>query len=347
MKAEANSQPTKSLSHSVSLQEWMSRNRQTILLVIVLILLFAFFSMTEKKFLTARNISSMGFQLPEIGVLSLAMMITILTGGINLSVNATSNMAAVLAGLYLVKYVPKEATDTQIWFSLAIAMFIVLVVGLISGFLNGFLIGYIRIPPILATLATMTFFTGISTGLTGGATVTGFPEQVAIIGSKSLVGVPIPFIVFFVLSALMYIILTRTSFGFKVRMLGTNPIAANFTGIDTQIVLLKVYALSGVLSSITGILIMGRTMSAAYEYGTTTYVLLTILIGVLAGVVPGFGSVVDVFIAVLILQVLSSGFTMKLAGIRGSSFFKDFAWGVLLIIIFIVNYLTRLRASKG
>ena len=347
MKAEAKLQSTKLPNRTISFGEWIRRNRQTLLLVIVFIVLFLFFSTTEKKFLTVRNISSMGFQLPEIGVLSLAMMITILTGGINLSVNATSNMAAVLAGIYLVKFVPKEATEPQIWFSLVIAMLIVLAVGLISGLLNGFLIGYIRIPPILATLATMTFFTGISTGVTGGATVTGFPEQVAIIGSKSLAGVPIPFIIFFILSFIMYIILTRTSFGFKVRMLGTNPIAANFSGIDTKKVLLKVYALSGILSSITGVLIMGRTMSAAYEYGTTTYVLLTILIAVLAGVVPGFGSVVDVFIAVLILQVLSSGFTMKLAGIRGSSFFKDFAWGVLLIIIFIINYLTRLRASKG
>lgn len=345
--AEANSKPTQSLHQLLSFLKQISRYRQTILLLVVLISLFTFFSVTERKFLTARNITSMGFQLPEIGVLSLAMMITILTGGINLSVNATSNMAAVLAGLYLVKSVPKEASEVQIWISLLIAMFIVLSTGLISGLLNGFLIGYIRVPPILATLATMTFFTGISTGLTGGATVTGFPEQVAIIGSKTIVGVPIPFWIFFILSAIMYVLLTRTAFGFKVRMLGTNPVAANFTGIDTQNVLLKVYALSGVLSSITGVLIMGRTMSAAYEYGTTTYVLLTILISVLAGVVPGFGSVVDVFIAVLILQVLSSGFTMQLAGIRGSSFFKDFAWGVLLIVIFIVNYLTRLRASRG
>lgn len=347
MKTETHSQLTKAPIRSASIWEWMGRHRQTILLIVVFIVLFTFFSTTEKKFLTARNITSMGFQLPEIGVLSLAMMITILTGGINLSVNATSNMAAVLAGLYLVRLVPKDATEFQIWVSLAIAMLIVWAVGLISGLLNGFLIGYIRVPPILATLATMTFFTGISTGLTRGTTVTGFPEQVAIIGSKSFLGVPIPFIIFSVLSALMYIILTRTSFGFKVRMLGTNPVAANFTGIDTQMVLLKVYALSGILSSITGMLIMGRTMSAAYEYGTTTYVLLTILIAVLAGVVPGFGSVVDIFIAVLILQVLSSGFTMQLAGIRGSSFFKDFAWGVLLIIIFIINYLTRLRMAKG
>lgn len=347
MRADVNQQPSPTRNRLLSAFEFVSHHRQTILLVVVFVALFTFFSMTEKKFLTPRNITSMGFQLPEIGVLSLAMMITILTGGINLSVNATSNMAAVIAGLYLVKFLPKEASESQIWFALIIAMLIVLVVGLVSGLLNGFLIGYIRVPPILATLATMTFFTGISTGLTGGATVTGFPEQVAIIGSGTFIGVPIPFIIFFVLTVLMYIILTRTSFGFKVRMLGTNPVAANFTGIDTQGVLLKVYALSGILSSITGVLIMGRTMSAAYEYGTTTYVLLTILIAVLAGVVPGFGSVVDVFIAVLILQVLSSGFTMQLAGIRGSSFFKDFAWGVLLILIFIINYLAKLRTSRG
>jgi simple sugar transport system permease protein len=347
MNIETDSKSLKSFTERRTAFSFLSRNRQTILLVIVFVVLFTFFSMTEKKFLTARNISSMGFQLPEIGVLALAMMITILTGGINLSINATSNMAAVLAGLYLVKFVPKEAPEAQIWISLLIALLIVLTVGLISGLLNGFLIGYVRVPPILATLATMTFFTGISTGLTGGTTVTGFPEQVSILGSKSLIGIPIPFIIFFLLVVLMYIILNQTSFGLKVRLLGTNPVAANFSGIDTRKILLQVYALSGVLSSITGILIMGRTMSAAYEYGTTTYVLLTILIAVLAGVVPGFGSVVDVFIAVLILQVLSSGFTMQLAGIRGSSFFKDFAWGLLLIVIFIVNYLTRLKASKG
>ncbi len=87
-------------------------------------------------------------------------------------------------------------------------------------------------------------------------------------------------------------------------------------------------------------------MSAAYEYGTTTYVLLTILISVLAGVIPGFGKVIDIFIAVLILQVLSTGFHMLLTGVRGSSFFRDFAWGILLIIIFIVNYFVRGRTKN-
>jgi len=138
MRAELNQQPSQTRTRVLSIFEFVGHHRQTILLVVVFIALFTFFSMTEKKFLTTRNLTSMGFQLPEIGVLSLAMMITILTGGINLSVNATSNMSAVIAGLYLVKFVPKDASESQIWFALIIAMLIVLFVGLISGLLNGF-----------------------------------------------------------------------------------------------------------------------------------------------------------------------------------------------------------------
>ncbi len=86
-------------------------------------------------------------------------------------------------------------------------------------------------------------------------------------------------------------------------------------------------------------------MSAAYEYGSKTYVLLTILIAVLAGIQAGFGNVINVFLGVSILQVLSTGFHMLLLGMRGSSFFKDFTWGVLLITIFIVNYFANKRKT--
>lgn len=334
------STPTTALSR---LRRSLRLEGQTLLLLGVFIVLTFFFGTQESKFLTARSITSMGFQLPEIGVLTLAMMITILTGGINLSVNATSNLAAVIAGLFLVKLMPPDLAPGMVNLYLAAALALALLVGLLCGVLNGFMVGYIGVPPILATLATMTFFTGISTGLTGGATVTGFPDQLAVIGSKDILKIPIPFLIFIVLTAATYLLLNQTTFGFKVRMLGSNPTAANFSGINNRAILMKVYIISGVLSSITGILIMGRTMSAAYEYGSTIYVLLTILIAVLAGILPGFGSVIDIFIAVLILQVLSTGSNMMLAGIRGSSFFKDFAWGVLLILIFVLNYFIRGR----
>ncbi len=340
---------TKSSSSSKGRSNWLKSVRidsQTLLLLGVFIVVAVFFSVMEDKFLTVRSVTSMGFQLPEIGVLTLAMMITILTGGINLSVVATSNLAAVLAGFFMVQFIPPEASQGQIILYIALGILIALIVGFVTGVINGILIGHIGVDPILATLATLTFYTGISTGLTGGTTVTGFPEKLSVIGGDSLLGIPIPFLVFVLLAVLTYILLNRTTFGFKVRMLGSNPTASNFSGINNKSIIMKIYIISGLLSAITGILIMSRTMSAAYEYGSTTYVLITILIAVLAGVIPGFGNVIDIFVAVIILQILSTGFHMMLAGVRGSSFFKDFAWGILLVVIFIINYFTRFRKQQ-
>lgn len=336
------------------MKRWASAARrwkidgQTILLLGVFAALVAFFGITEDKFLMGRTVTSMGFQLPEIGVLALAMMLAILTGGINLSINATSNLAAVMVGFFLVRIIPKGVVlpADQILPYLLIALLIALLIGLVCGAINGFLVGYVGVPPILATLATMTFYTGIATGLTGGKTVTGFPDQVALIGSKAVLSVPLPFIIFVLLAVTTYLILYQTAFGFKVRMVGSNPTAANFSGINNPVIIMKVYILSGIFSAIAGILVMSRTMSAAIEYGSTTYVLLTILISVLAYILPGFGSVLNIFIAVLILQVISTGFHMFLLGVRGSSFFKDFTWGILMIFIFIINYFTRKRRAE-
>jgi simple sugar transport system permease protein len=314
---------------------------QSLLLLGVLVLLFTFFSITRDSFLTERSIISMAFQLPEIGILSLAMMITVIIGGINLSINATANLSSVIAGFFILKMIPQESITSNAYLYIFLSYLIAISIGLLSGVINGYLVGYISAPPILATLATLTLFTGISIGLTKGYTVTGFPEQVGVLGSKTLFGIPIPFLIFIVATILSWVILDKTAFGFKVRMLGSNATASKFSGINNKDVIMKVYIFSGIMSSISGILIMSRTMSAAYQYGSATYVLLTILIGVIAGVVSGSGKVINIFITVLILQTMSTGFHMLLSGISGSAFFKDFAWGVLLIMIFIINYFRR------
>ena len=320
---------------------------QTILLVIVFVALFLFFTLKDSRFVAPISLKSMSFQLPEIGILSLAMLLPTIVGGIDLSVNSVSNLAAVLCGIFLVKILPADVYAANPVLFVVLALGLAILVGAVSGLLNGFLVGSIGVPPILATLATYTLYTGIATGLTGGKTVTGFPEQIGAIGAGTVFGIPIPFIIFIVLTLLVYVLLFRTTFGFKVRLLGSNPTASRFSGVKNNAVLMKLYIVSGILSSIAGILVMSRTMSAAYEYGTTTYVLLAILITVLANIVPGFGSVFNIFISVLILQILSTGFHLILAGMQGSSFFKDFFWGVLMIFIFILNYFLHRKETQN
>jgi len=337
-------------------------DQQSLLLLIIFVIVMVFFSIvnTDKGFISARSVTSMAVQLAEIGILAVAMMVTILIGGINLSINATANLGVVLSGYFLFLMYPPPETggiaaiftqitmpdNPQVWV-LVIAMIIPLIVGVISGILNGYLVGYIGVPPILATLGTLSLFTGIAAGITKGRTITGFPDQFAAIANGSFLKIPIPFLLFLLITVITYIILNHTTLGFKMRMVGTNVTASEFSGINNKAVIMKTYIISGVLASVAGIIIMSRTMSAAYEYGATTYVLLTILITVLAGIQNGFGNVINIFISMLILQALSTGFQMMLQGVRGSTFFKDFSWGVLLIVIFVINYLVRRRKSKA
>ncbi|HUV15312.1 MAG TPA: ABC transporter permease [Pelolinea sp.] len=334
---------------------------QMVLLVGIFTVLMVFFTIMEDGFMTERTFSSMGFQIAEIGLLALAMMVSILIGGINLSINATANLGAVLAGYFLFKVFPPVDTGeiaqifTQINFPaeggnttiyILIAILIPILVGILTGVINGYLVGYLSVPAILATLASLSLFTGISTGLTKGRTITGFPPNFELIGAKTISGIPIPFIIFLVMTVVTYFLLNHTTLGFKMKMLGTNPTASEFSGINNRAVIMQTYIYSGILSAIAGIIVMSRTMSAAYEYGSKTYLLFSILIAVLAGMTPGFGNVINVFISVLILQILSTGFHMVLLGVRGSSFFKDFSWGILLIIIFIFNYFVRGRKAQ-
>jgi simple sugar transport system permease protein len=328
------------------IRDFLSRihlESQTIILMGIFVILMLFFGLSESEFLTSRSITSMAFQLPEIGILSMGMMITVLIGGINLSINATANLSSVIAGFFLLKFVPADAGAGQIGFYIGVSYLIAILVGVISGAFNGFLVGYLNVPPILATLANMNLFTGIAVGLTKGRTVTGFPDAVGVVGGNTILGIPISFLVFVFITIITFIVLNKTTFGYKVRMLGTNALASKFSGINNKKIIMQVFIYSGIMASVSGILIMSRTMSAAYQYGSSTYVLLTILIGVLAGIVAGFGNVLNVFITVLVLQIISTGFHMVLAGVSGSSFFKDFIWGLLLIIIFIINYFSRLR----
>ena len=319
---------------------------QTLLLVAILILLVAIFGISEEKFLKPTSVASMAVQLPEIGILSLAMMVPVMIGGINLSINATANISAVLAGFFIMKVMPAIVPGSNPFLYIGATILVAIATGFFAGIINGYLVGYVGAPPILVTLGTMGLFTGLAVGLTKGSSLTGFDASIGMIASGKVLGIPVPFLVFVGVTAVAYLLLNHTTFGFKTRMMGTNPVASNFSGINNKEIIMKDYIFSGIYSSVAGILVMSRTMSASYEYGASTYIMLTLLIYVLAGVVSGAGNVINIFITVLILQVISTGFHMMLVGTRGSSFFKDFIWGLLLIFILIVNHFSQKAKLK-
>jgi simple sugar transport system permease protein len=295
-------------------------------------------------FPTADNVSSMAFQVSEIGILTLGMMLAILIGGIDLSVNATANLSAIVAGMLMGYLMPDGVAPGGAAGYIVFAIGVALATGAVCGLINGLLIAYIEVPAILATLTTMTIYTGLAFGITKGSSISGFPDAVLFLGNGSLLGIPVPVIILAGCVAVVWFLLNRTTYGFKVYMLGANPTAALFSGVNNRRMILLTHMVTGILSATAGFVALARTNSANPEYGVS-YVLMTILIAVLGGVsvYGGHGTVWGVVLALAALQLLSTGFNMLLVRHGGSNFFRDFAWGALLLLVMTITYLLSAR----
>ena len=242
-----------------------------------------------------------------------------------------------------VGYVPCELCILQRWPHLAAALIgvaIALSVGLLGGLINGWLISRLRITPILATLGTGQVFTGLALVLTGGPAIVGFPAAWNAIGNAKLGPIPVPFVIFIAVCVGVWLLLSRTAFGLQLMLIGTNPRAAVFAGINRARMLMYSYALTGLLAAMAGIILSGRTNAAKSDYGAS-YLLQAVLIAVLGGTNPagGRGNVLGVVLALISLVMLSSGFQMM----RVSNHLIDFIWGAFLIGVLVLNYLLSNR----
>ena len=304
-------------------------------LAIIAFFVFALMGiLSPERFLSEQNLTSMAFQFPEFAILALAITLVMMTGGIDLSVVGIANLSAVVAALILTEFagpdLPMQASMLWLGFALGAS----LLIGAIVGLLNGTLVAFLGLPPILATLGSGLVFTGFAIALTGGSAVMGFPEVVAWIGNSQVLGLPTPLLIFILLAVALHFLMTRTAFGIRISMFGTNPLAALYAAVDVKGILLKVYMLSGLFASVAGMVIMSRANSAKADYGSS-YLLLSVLIAVLGGVNPygGYGRVVGVVLAVLSMQFLSSGLNM----LQVSNFARELIWGALLLFVMTTN----------
>jgi simple sugar transport system permease protein len=322
----------------------LSDRKLTQLVVVALVVFLSFSILVPDLFLTPRNFISMAFQIPEIALLALGVMLAMLTAGIDLSVVSMSNLAALSTAYLLVTQVTEGGGNVYVWIVLSIVIGIV--VGLISGLANGAIIAGIGVTPILATLATLTLYNGIAVGIRNGQSIIGLPPEFTAIGNGSFLGIPIPMIILLVAGVGVALYINKTGLGMQSVLVGANQEAATYSAIGVKKVLLMTYTLSGGLSALAGLIIASRSASANPDYGAS-YVLLAIVIVVLGGVNPygGFGTVTGVILATAVLQMVASGFN----ALRFSQFFYQLAQGFVLIAVMILNTYVdkrRLKAKK-
>lgn len=292
------------------------------------------------KFFTLRNITSMAFQMPELGLLSLAMMAVVLTGGINLSIATTASLTSILAAFVLSS---SFATNNPL-LGIIIAFVVIVVTSLIMGAINGVFVSYVGVAAMLVTLGTMTLFEGIGLNLTKGGAISGFPSMFMMIGNKSFLGVPIPIIIYIVVVIVSYLLLEKTVWGVNVHMVGSNPTATEFSGINVRWTIFKVYLYSALMSGLAGMIMISRYNSAKTDYGSS-YVMQAITAVVLGGtsIYGGHGTVLGTVIAVAIIQVVSTG--LNIIGINRN--IVDITIGAILILVLSIRYLTKVLSDRS
>ena len=296
-------------------------------------------------FLTKDYIVSMVYIFPEYGILAFAMMLAMISGGIDLSVVATANLSGILSCLFLINFMPQNPSAFVSALFLIAVVVLAMCIGALCGALNGLLIGKLGIPPMLATLGSSDLIMGLSLAITKGSSLTGIPDVLSKVTNTVIFGfIPVTLLVFIACAIVVSFALSKTTFGFRMQMMGSNPTASRFSGVKNSSILMKTYMLGGMLASVSGLLMCGRANSARANFGTS-YVMQTIIICVLGGTNPngGFGRTSGIAIAVLILQVLSSGFNM-FPGI--SNFYRDLIWGVVLILVMAYNHISNKRKEK-
>lgn len=304
-------------------------------LVIVFLLLLIFFAAVRPgPFFAVRTWQSMAVQFPEFGLMSLGVMFTMFTAGIDLSVVAIANVTGICAALTLRATLTGPATASSMGMAVLIALGVALVVGIVCGLINGILVAILKIPPILATLGTLELFGGVALVLTEGKPVSGLPPAFSTVFTAKVVGL-VPLVVFLVCAAVAGFIVACTSFGRTILMLGTNDTAARFSGLKVNSLLIRTYVLSGVMAAMAGVVMLANYNSAKADYGTS-YTLLTVLIVVLGGVNPngGSGRLSGVLLSILMLQVLSSGLNMFP---NISNFYRPLIWGGVLLLVICMN----------
>ena len=268
-----------------------------------LIILCVVLTIVSDKFLTYNNLMSVLKQTTFTALLSTGMLLCLITAGIDLSVGANATFCACICGM-LVK---GGMTNSLVLIVIAI------VAGTLIGLINGLLLTRLHLPhPFVSTLGMKNFLWGASLLVVSSQMVSGFPDGVMALGSATIGGFPVSFIIVVVIYVIMHILLTRTSLGRSIYCAGGNMEATRLSGINAPNVLTSCYALSGLMAALAGLVSIGRSgicngANAIQPYDTDA--IAACVIGG-ASFMGGKGTMIGTMIGALIIATLRNGFTL-------------------------------------
>ena len=307
----------------------MTQYRSIVILSIILIVA----SIIAPNFLSFNNITNVIRQVSISALLACGMTFVILTSGIDLSVGGILGMSGALSAGVL--------TTTN---SATLAVLVGLGFGLLCGIFNGLFISYGDLPPFIVTLASMSLFSGSLLLYTAGAPITVRNTSYNFIGKGAILNIPFPIIILILVYAIAYFILSYTPFGRSVYSIGGNEEATRLSGINVKINKTYVYAISGILSGLGGIVLTARLGSAQPTAGQG-YELDAIAAVILGGtsLAGGQGFVLPTVVGSLILGILTNVLTL----LNVNPYVSNILKGIVILVAVIIDRRFKLISFKG
>jgi rhamnose transport system permease protein len=307
-------------------------------LLALLVLLLVVFGITQPGFMSVDTLADSTFNFSEKGLLALAIALLIVCGEIDLSIAATLALSSLAMG-----YAMRAGFGP--WGIGAAA----LLTGCMAGAVNGLLVTRYKLPSIVVTIGTLSLYRGLALVVLGDQSISGYPEVFSTLGNSYLgevIGVkwlvvPIEFVLLVIAALAVGLFLHRTIMGRRIYAIGSNPIAARFSGIEADRYRFGLFVFAGLMAAVAAILLTGRigstrpNIAMGWELDAITMVILG---GV--AIEGGRGSIVGTMLAVLLLGLFTFG--MGMANVTG--IVMSMVIGILLIVSMV---LPRLLKRKG
>lgn len=305
----------------------VKENLSKFIMLIAFVLIVLIFSVLSNRFLTIDNFFNVLRQVSTDGIIAMGMTLVIIAGGIDLSVGSVFAFAGTLCcGLI----------EGGMHFTLAIL--IALFVSGLFGFFNGLLIAKVNMPPFIVTLATMQIIRGVAYLYSHGSPIRAIDNSFNMLGNGYAGVVPVPVIIFLLITIAAYMILHRSKLGMYIYAVGGNKNCAVFSGIKTKKVEIQVYVISALCAAMSGIIMASRMYSGQPTSGSgieMDAIAATVLGG--ASFSGGAGRISGTMLGILILGVMSNGLNI----LNVDSYYQYVLKGFIILLAIYVDMIKK------
>ena len=303
-------------------------NSQITYLVLVIITIGIIATILNPNFLTLRNFFNIMQQISVLGILTMCMSLLMISGGLDISIG---NMAGLVAMIFAKMLIAGE--------SITISVITVLAIALILGFINGVIIAKSKVTPLIITLGMNYVFLGVALIIGGGRPQT-IIGQFEFLGEAKVGPVPVAIIIYFLIFLFAFFLRKNTKYGRRLNAIGGNSQAAFLSGINVDWHVISIYALSGLIVGLAGLVLVSRLGMVRANSGSD-FALQALAAAIIGGITfeGGRGSLIGAFFGVLLLGILYNA--MNIIGI--SSYLQTIVLGAIIVIATVVSNIGKMR----